>query len=288
MNILVTGSNGYIGSNLISKIDRNINDVSVIPHNRDICDLTNQRGLEDFSKSIPNPEIVIHTAAKANSVEYQNSNEVLYGNIIGTQNLIECFPDSYHIFFSSIVVYKSAGGFYKPNSSIGPKSIYGASKVACENLYSVAGTISKTKSTSLRVCAVVGGKNYTHGLINAIVNKIKDNPYEIELFGKCPGTVKPYIHIDDVFHYVKHLIGLHKKNKTYSYTPVVLSTNKPLSVLEVANIIFDKYGVKPEIKWRPDKVWKGDNKTINYKGYSYLEHYKTSEEALKNIDREIY
>ena len=287
MNILITGSNGYIGSNLLNKINRNIRDVNLIPHNRSICDLTNRRGLGDFSESIPKPEIVIHSAAKANSVEYKNSNDVLYNNIVGTQNLIECFPDSYHIFFSSIVIYNSAGNFHKTNASVGPKSIYGASKVACENLYKVAKVISKTKSVWLRTCAVVGGENYTHGLINAIINKIQENPYEIELFGKNPGSVKPYIHIDDVFFKVKELID----NYTKGYTEIqesVLTTKQPLSVLGVANIIFEKYGVNPKINWRPDKVWKGDNKTIRYSGYYETEHYKTSEEALKNIDREIY
>jgi nucleoside-diphosphate-sugar epimerase len=287
MNVLVTGANGYIGSNLIGKIDRNIPQVNIIPHSRKICDLTNQRGLEDFSQSIPKPEIIIHTAAKANSVEYQNSNEVLYSNIIGTQNLIQTFPDSYHIFFSSIVVYKTAGGFHKSNSNTGPKSVYGASKVACENLYNAAKAISGTKSVWLRTCAVVGGQNYTHGLINAIINKIQENPYEIELFGKKPGSVKPYIHIDDIFFRIKELIDNYV-NGYIAINESILSTKKPLSVLEVANIIFEKYGVNPKINWRPDKVWKGDNKTIRYSGYCDTNHYKTSEKALRNIDKEIY
>lgn len=302
MDVLITGSNGYIGSNLVSKFKRNkyivgncynsSNDptgevVDVIEHNRSICDLTDQRSLESFSQSIK-PEVVIHTAAKANSVEYQNSQEVLYSNIIGTQNLIECFPDAYHIFFSSIVVYKSAGGFYKVSSNVGPKSVYGASKVACENLYNAANAISGTRSTSVRLCAVIGGENYTHGLINAIKNKIEQNPNEVEFFGKSPGTVKPYIHIDDVFQYINNKLYLYIKQNLSKSGADILTTSKPLSVAEVAQIIFNQYGVNPEIKWNPSKVWKGDNKRINYRGYIGNMIYDTTKEALENIDKEIY
>jgi nucleoside-diphosphate-sugar epimerase len=303
VDVLITGSNGYIGSNLVSKFKRNRyivgncysyssnvhtgEEVNVIEHNRSICDLTDQRGLESFSQSIK-PEVVIHTAAKANSVEYQNSQEVLYSNIIGTQNLIECFPDAYHIFFSSIVVYKSAGGFHKVSSNVGPKSVYGASKVACENLYNAANAISGTKSTSVRLCAVVGGENYTHGLINAIKSKIEQNPNEVELFGSSPGTVKPYIHIDDVFQYINNKLYLYIKKRLLKSGADILTTSKPLSVAEVAQIIFSQYGVNPEIKWNPSKVWKGDNKRINYRGYVGNMIYDTAKEALENINKEVY
>lgn len=282
--VFITGANGYVGSNLVEKFKRRHMEYDIIEHTRQEIDLTDIR-FPDYYNGCQ-PDVVIHTAAKANSVEYQNSKEVLYNNIIGTQNLIEAFPDSYHIFFSSIVVYNSAARFFKCTSKIGPKSVYGASKAACENLYSAAKSISGTKSCILRPCAIVGGNNYTHGLINAIINKIKDNPTEIELFGKRPGTIKPYIHIDDIYRVVSDIV----KNPTGYLNETVLATQNPLSVEEVAKIIFKKFGVNPKINWRPDKVWKGDNKKINYKDrYSSMSYlYRTSEEAIENMDKEYY
>jgi len=288
MNILVTGSNGYVGSNLVNKFRRN-ESYNIIEHNRGICDLVDLCRLEDYSKSV-DPEVIIHSAAKANSVEYQNAQEVLYSNIIGTQNLIQCFPDAYHIFLSSIVVYRSAGGFYCYSSSVGPKSIYGASKLTCENLYRSAKTISNTNSISIRLCAVVGGENYTHGLINAITNKIKENPYEIELFGTPKGgSIKPYIHIDDVYCYISKTLTLISMYRKKGCSTDILATSKPLSVLEVAEKLFKKYGVNPTINWNNSKTWKGDNKVINYKGVVYnVTNYKTTEEALDNIDVDLF
>jgi UDP-glucose 4-epimerase len=281
MRLLITGANGYIGSNLVKKFNRS-GEFDVIPQSRSICDLMDRPSLEKNlgSKKV---DYVIHTAAKANSVEYKNSLEVLQNNIISTQNLIETFPKANHIFFSSIVVYSSAHNFYKSTSKVGARSVYGASKAACEQLYSAAKHISGTKSCMLRCCAVVGGSNYTHGLVNAIINKCKENPNEIELFGKRPGTIKPYIHIDDVYGRILNIIKCGYFPKTD-----VLATSYPLSVEQVANIVFDKLGVYPKINWRPDKVWKGDNKTINYKGKTYGMLYQDSESALKNMDVEVY
>lgn len=288
MNVLVTGSNGYIGSNLVSKFRRNT-PYNILEHNRSICDLTDLPSLDSFSKSV-DVDVVIHTAAKANSVEYENAQEVLYSNIIGTQNIIQCFPKAYHIFLSSIVVYRSVGSFWKEAATTGPKSIYGVSKLACENLYRSAKTISDTESISIRLCAVVGGSNYTHGLINAIKNKIKENPFEIELFGTSKGgSIKPYIHIDDVYHRISYIVDSYLNDGYFNNGYELLTTSKPMSVLDVANKIFRKEGVNPKINWNNQKVWKGDNKVINYKGTPYwVEHYETSEKAIDNIDLEIY
>jgi nucleoside-diphosphate-sugar epimerase len=94
-NILITGSNGYIGSNLISALSNNAN-ISIL--NRSILDLTNNYLVKEWFKD-KSFDIIIHTAIKGGSRLTTDTNTVIDQNLKMYLNLLDC-RDHYNKFIN--------------------------------------------------------------------------------------------------------------------------------------------------------------------------------------------
>ena len=102
------------------------------------------------------------------------------------------------LFTSTSTVYGEATVLPTPEDyePLAPISLYGASKLAAEGL--IHGYASQHPLTAVvcRFANVVGG-GATHGVIYDFVRKLRENPREMEIFGRDPGTYKSYVHVDD-------------------------------------------------------------------------------------------
>jgi UDP-glucose 4-epimerase len=163
-----------------------------------------------------------------------------------------------------------------------PKSVYAATKSACEELVSVYAQQEKIKGSILRLCATVG-PNLTHGVVKAFKEKLlSDNPV-LEAFGEEPGPYKPYIHIDDVCGFIEALIE--KDNQRYSVYNVC--PQDFLSIKGVAETVMEKLDIHKPIKWLgKEYTWPGDNKVLycesSLNWFGYETKYPTSKEAILN------
>jgi nucleoside-diphosphate-sugar epimerase len=154
MKILLTGSSGFLGSNLYDYLNKNNYDLETLNRSNGtyICDLS-KNSIQIESKY----DLVIHTAGLAHVDE--NSSKHLDINIIGTINLIKSFkvlPKKF-ILISTVAVYglnygENINENYIPN----PKTNYGLSKLISENILTIWAKSNNINLTILRLPLIFG------------------------------------------------------------------------------------------------------------------------------------
>jgi nucleoside-diphosphate-sugar epimerase len=275
--ILLTGGSGFLGQNILKVIDcvpvyfKNKIDNGVY------ADLTNPQDVYSLFNHRESVDSIIHCAACPSPKHPENVGLFLEGHIKSTVNLLEeSKPGSNFIYISSILVY---GDSYPEEI---PSNLYGACKLSCEKICQAYAKLKNLNLTIIRPCAIVG-EGLTHGLVYDIQRKLKSESKELELFGDRPGTIKPFVHVDDIVTQVElATYGMNPQIKILDCFP-----EDSLSVEEVAEIVMNKLEIHKPIKWLGDStIWKGDNRHIdtskkNPKYWTYLFYHK-SKLALEN------
>jgi nucleoside-diphosphate-sugar epimerase len=158
MKILLSGSSGFLGNQIFSKI---ISDHLVF-------DLNRSTGCYkiDLVKTIPKLEeefdLVIHNAGKAHLLpKTKEEKEIFFKvNVLGTANLLKGLekkiPKQF-VFISSVSVYGLQEGFLiNENASLASKEPYGLSKIQAENILIDWCQKNSVVLTILRLPLVVG------------------------------------------------------------------------------------------------------------------------------------
>jgi len=270
MIIVISGGSGFLGQALIKHLQETngIYNGLGIPKNK-IINISRRKcnieGTEDYQIDLAdettlklalkciNPDIVYHLAAHSTQKEY--SGEIIQANCINTFNLVSNLPSHTYInFASSIVVYGNAD---QPSefSPVNSTTLYGATKVACEEIIKANYYHKGNPYNIFRLGAMVG-PNLTHGLLKDIIAKLESNSPELELWGNSPGSSKVYSHVDDV---VPAMVC----DRFIPNETVNLCNDNDISVLTVANITMDTLGIRKPIRWDNTKTWGGDNLKLN-------------------------
>ena len=138
MNILVTGSNGQLGSEIRELVDhskRNIKNSKFYFTNRSTLDITDKESVENFCLS-NNIKIIINCAAYTAVDKAESDEEMAYAinhKAVETLAHIAKKNDIALIHISTDYVFD--GSHFKPyieNDPTNPQSVYGASKLAGE------------------------------------------------------------------------------------------------------------------------------------------------------------
>lgn len=274
--IVVTGASGFLGSNLCKIISdyeliKVYNNTKI--ENGWYCDLNNKESVKMLlNKS--DPDIIIHCAANSKAKHPEDYKQFLEDHITSTVNLLEnCKPRTKFIYISSVLIF----GNKVP--MISPTNLYGACKLSCENFCRVYGLLKDLEIVIIRPCAIVG-PNMTHGLLFDIDKKLKSDSETLELWGKDPGSIKPFVHVKDVCEAIKHSI------ENNINLPLNLFPQDSISVRQVAEITMDCLNIKKEIVWNPDKTWVGDNSFIDTSNQQYLFLKTNSIEAIRRCFNE--
>lgn len=271
MNILVTGSAGYIGSafcfdmlkigfNVVG-IDNYVNSdgssteivkknfrESYAFYNLDLADIGSDLN-SIFIKH--NPDLVVHFAA-LKSVAESERNPALYwkNNIDCTKNILQSMLKTNCkkiIFSSSAAVYGNQSSQpIKEDAFLRPTSVYAETKIECENLIKIASKEHKIDGISLRYFNPVGChssnlfKEILHrndsSLMNEVIKAALDKNKILKIYGRDYSTkdgscLRDFIHIDDV-------LNAHKKATTYisnftGYDTFNIGTGRPISVIDL-------------------------------------------------------
>ena len=285
-NVLITGADGYVGSNLKKFIyQKNINYNFFFTDINNLNILDRNKVKEFFKKK--KIHTVIHLATLQNVNEsFDKPVKYINTNIIGTSNLLEFankFKIKRFILMSSITVNGSNNETINEKSSINPNHIYGATKAACEALVKSYSNRYNMEYFIIRPNLIVGNnKNHNQNFFDFIIKEIK-NKKTYTLFGN--GIHKrDWIHVFDVCSAIILLL----KNSKYKNLTFVLGNNK-YSFLSIAKKIAQKFPksqplfkkannqtfsltcssskIKTKIGWRPKFNM---NKIIN----EYYEKYK--------------
>jgi UDP-glucose 4-epimerase len=283
--ILLTGHTGFIGKHLLRKLQSHY-ECSVIGVSRSSlptdnnlgCDLSDYKLVSSMMKFLE-PDIVVHFAANPNTKQDdKNPSKILDDNIKATMNLLSCCkPSTKFIYASSVTVY----GDQLDNteeSPVNPVSIYATTKLASENLVNYFTKHYEILGVNLRLCATIGTGS-THGMLHDFAKKIKEPGDFFHVFGNQPGSIKPFLHIEDLCNSVVHCID----DNLYGTYNVCPSDN--LSVESVAELFLKKFNSDKKIKWNGNS-WSGDNPKIFCRNNKIIEsgfdfNYPTSLLAVR-------
>ena len=241
-NILVTGAAGFIGSNLIKRIYRDVPLASIIgiDNMNDYYDvrlkefrlkelseyktftfvkgnIADKKLIEEIFEKY-RPSVVVNLAAQA-GVRYSITNPDAYieSNLIGFYNILEACRHSYDAGREGVAhfVYASSSSVYGSNKKVpystedkvdNPVSLYAATKKSDELMAHAYAKLYNIPSTGLRFFTVYGPAGRPDMAYFGFTNKLKNNE-KIRIFnyGNCK---RDFTYIDDI---VEGVIRVMKK-----------------------------------------------------------------------------
>jgi UDP-glucose 4-epimerase len=250
-NILITGSNGFIGRSLVNYfLDKGdyVIGIDISSGSENKIDL---KRYQFFCFELPSselksilerflPEIIIHAAGSSSvpdsiinpEIDFQKSIVSLHSILEGARKFS---ANSLIVFTSSAAVYGNVNELpISEDSQINPISPYGYHKYLCELLLDEYYKIYSIKSSILRLYSI-----YSHGLKNRIFwdvcLKAKESK-TITLFGTGDET-RDYIHIKDFLQVVSLIIekGEHNASRYNVANGIEVST-KELATKLITNL----------------------------------------------------
>lgn len=178
MNILVTGSNGFLGKSIV-EILKNEHRLTTLARSSGNYQLHLDKEVPDFREQF---NLVIHSAGKAHSVPKTESDKKQFYevNVIGTQNLLKGLEKSnlpqQFVFISSVAVYgKETGTDITEESPLNAKDAYGDSKVVAEKYIIEWCMKNNVICTILRLPLLVGEN--PPGNLGAMIKAIEKGYY---------------------------------------------------------------------------------------------------------------
>jgi UDP-glucose 4-epimerase len=264
--VVVTGGAGLVGSHLAATLAAD-NDVVVaddlskgtrsrVPDGVDFvrADMTDPADVADAITA--DVDVVFHLAAYTDT-NYADPRQLFEENTEMTYNVLERMDEvgvDHVAFTSSSTVYGEAPmptpEDYAP---LEPISIYGASKLADEGLVSTYGHSYGMTAYVFRFANIVG-PNQRGNVIPDFIEKLLDDPHELEILGDGRQE-KSYLHVSDCVDAICHVVE-HADRPVNTYN---LGTRTTTSVTAIADIVADVMGLDPDYAYTGgDRGWTGD------------------------------
>ena len=260
--VLVTGYNGFIGSNLIPELQKKFHLIGISKSKH--SDINIKQIKHDISKNniIQLPEkisAIIHLAALTDVNFCQNNPEKAFvTNIQGTKQILELArkKDSNVIFLSTAHVFgkitkNPIGEKYEKN----PNTIYGITKLAGEIMCKSYSNSYGLNIAVPRLFSIYGPYSPIHSVTSNIIRQILTKK-SLQL-----GNIKSkrdFLYIKDAIDAIQVIMKKNKKFNDYN-----IGSGKSYSILEICNII-KKLSKKDNIpiKTITSKVRKNDSSNI--------------------------
>ena len=242
--ILITGSSGFIGKNLIKKIPKYS---TTIEKNGEKIDLRDKEKVLKLKRV----NTVIHLAGKTPYSKKLSNNEIFEHNILGTLNILEyCISKKVEklIFVSSYIYGNSKNNPINEKHIVQPHNTYTKSKYLAEELCKNYAKKFGIKLIILRPFNLFGNLQKKGFLISNIIEAIKNNS-SISITNK--NNKRDYLHIDDFIDVILKMIDFDCKLEIFN-----IGSGKSYSFEKIIQLFERKSGKK--IK-RENKVSKDNN-----------------------------
>ena len=274
--ILVTGSAGFIGANLVKRLFQDVKDATIvgIDNMNDYYDVSlKEFRLSELDRLVPDgtryefvrgdiadrdtidrlfsqyrPAVVVNLAAQA-GVRYSITNPDAYvqSNLIGFYNILEAcrhYPVEHLVYASSSSVYGSNKKVpYSTDDKVdNPVSLYAATKKSNELLAHAYSKLYDIPSTGLRFFTVYGPAGRPDMAYFGFTNKlVKGQTIEIFNFGNCR---RDFTYVDDIVEGVVRIMqGAPERQKGDDGLPLPpyavynIGNNNPENLLTFVDIL---------------------------------------------------
>lgn len=274
MKILVTGSSGFLGSNLISRLKKS--EYKVINYDLHSYPLEKLSNIKLLMEKIKGIDAVYHLAG----IKDSTSSELYRVNILETRNLINAIrlyaPKAHLIFTSTFAVYKipSRGQMVDEDFPIVPRNEYGRSKLKAEKEIENISKKFGVRSTILRISNIYGPSKVLvkNSVIADFIDKIMKNE-EIEIEGNGRQT-RDFIFVDDVVSALVCALSTDKSFGVYN-----IASGEEVSIIELVSKIEKIFGKKAKVTFiiqnNQSGFWRGSiesaEKHLSWKPKIFLE-----------------
>lgn len=234
MRILITGSSGFIGQNLLKYLDHFY------------CQPLNREELRTASADLfKNDDVIVHLAGKAHDLKKSLSPQQYYEvNYELTRKLYDAFLSSNakkFVFISSVkAVADSVEGVLNEEAIPDPQTDYGKSKLMAERYIQSQRLPAGKVCYILRPCMIHGPRN--KGNLNLLYKFVKRGiPYPLGGFD----NKRSFLSVENLCFVIKELIDRTDVPSGLYH----LADDEPLSTNQVVALLAVATGVKPKL-WR--------------------------------------
>ena len=251
MKILILGSEGFVGNNLVEGLSKN--------HEIFCADMVEQSHHTNYSqfdvtdsksvmKTVQNVDIVINLVAHSlvSSIEGPTKNAEV--NIIGLLNILEaCRINKIKklIFTSASSLIGEPQTFHVDENHIAiPKTAYGITKLSSEHYLRLYSELYGLDYVIFRFFNIYGPYQ-KNGLIPTLYNRIINNQ-PLTIFGEGD-QVRDYVYIEDIITFFeKACISEITNNSIYN-----MGTGKGTTIKEIIEILTKTLQIEPKIEYKP-------------------------------------
>ena len=227
--ILITGSDGFIGKNLVNKlIQKKKYKIFEIKNSKN--DILNKKSL----LKIPKVDYVIHLASKNLLTNKSNDTKFLLNNIEITKKIIEfCLKNNCKLIFLSSYIYGNTKIPTSEKNIKNPLNIYSLSKSLSEDICRYYVKTQKLECLILRLFNLYGKYQNKKFLIPKIIEQVENNK-DIIINNTSP--FRDLLYIDDFINLIEKII---KKNITSEIYNV--GSGKSYGVKKIIKTIQNEY-----------------------------------------------
>ncbi len=241
MRVLVTGSAGFIGTNVMLYLRGkgiDAHGIDILEKGGSKVDIRDYAALEDAFKRIK-PGFVIHLAANAYPQKCEvECDECFSTNVTGTYNVAKLAKESGAgiIFASSAAVYGKAETMPTPvKSATKPINLYGLSKLVGENIIKY---YAPENHTIFRIFNVYGEYCDRSYVIPDTIRKLMLDERPVPMMG-TGNEERDFIYVGDVIDAFYSALVSGRKSGTYN-----LGTNSGISIRDLVKKVADLLGAK--------------------------------------------
>lgn len=234
--ILITGSKGFVGKNLI----RYLNNYSfeIIEPKEHKLDLKNPKSWNNIEEC----EYLIHLAGKSYVPEsWSEPGKFIENNILLTTNALEyCRRNKAKLIFLSSYLYGNSNSLpIRENNSTSANNPYALTKILSEKLCNFYKDNFRVSNCILRVFNLYGPEQPENFLFSKVITQVKTSKY-IEIESLHPK--RDYIYIDDLCSAIVKSITYKGEKNIFN-----IGFGKSYSVKEIIDAIQETYGTSLEI-----------------------------------------
>ena len=258
--ILITGSTGFVGRNLVPKLVAE--GFEILEITRDISKSRNlfsstttkiQSNDTDFKEKIVkfSPNIVIHLASYlTSSDDWEDVKKLIDSNIVFLSKVLDSVSSS------NLKLFINTGTFaeyYNGNDELLPAYFYAATKTASRSILDYYSNAYDFKQITIVPYTIYGGKDSQ----KKIIDIIHDSTLSIKPIDLTPGDqVLDFIHIDDVTDF--YALVIKSINKLPEKVVFKLGTGIGYNLKHIASFIEEIKNVKTNINWGGREYRKSD------------------------------